>query len=114
LECIATNEARREAGDLEPGADYLLDPAALAFFARCNGFPRPLYLPDYDELVAADLLWRYGWSASEAGLAFSEWPETDQNEMVEVLEKIPVSAIVKRSSGPTPQEARNGGGSGVQ
>src|SRR5215472_18797468 len=39
LECIATNNARRAAGDLEPGARHLVDPATLAFFARCNGFP---------------------------------------------------------------------------
>jgi hypothetical protein len=73
LECIATNDARRKAGDLEPGAHYLLDPATLAFFAR-NGFPRTpawLFLPDYDELVAADLLWRYGWTAGEDGVAFT-------------------------------------------
>jgi hypothetical protein len=59
-------------GDLEPGARHLLDPATLAFFARCNGFPRTpawLFLPDYDELCCADCLTRYGWSADEAGLA---------------------------------------------
>src|SRR5215831_4659927 len=76
LECIATNDARRAAGDLEPAAHHLLDPAALAFFALSNGFSRTpawLFLPDYDELVAADLLWRYGWTASEGGLAFDGW-----------------------------------------
>ena len=92
------------AGDLEPGARHLLDPAALAFFARCNCFPQTpawLFLPDYDELVAATLLYVHGWSGDEPGLAFSEWPETDQDKMVEVLAKIPAPAIVKRSSGPT-------------
>jgi hypothetical protein len=101
-EIIATNDARRAAGDLEPGAHHLLDPAALAFFARCNGFPRPLYLPDYDELVAADLLWRYGWTASEAGLAFDHWKTEHRREMLEVMKQI--SAI---SGAPTPQQARN-------
>ena len=78
MECIAANGARRAAGDLEPGARDLLDPATLAFFALSNGFPRTpawLFLPDYDELVAADLLWRYGWMASEAGLAFDDWEQ---------------------------------------
>jgi hypothetical protein len=71
----------------------------LAFFARCNGFPRtPLYLPDCDELVAADLLWRYGWSASEAGLAFDDWKTEHRREMLEVMKQI--SAI---SGAPTPQ-----------
>jgi hypothetical protein len=112
LECIATNDARRAAGNLEPGARDLLDPATLAFFAGCNGFPRTpawLFLPDYDELVAADLLWRYGWTASEAGLAFDDWKTEHRREMLEVMKQI--SAI---SGAPTPQEARYGRGSGVQ
>jgi hypothetical protein len=89
LECIATNDTRRKAGDLEPGAHHLLDPAALASFARCNGFSRPpLYLPDHDELVAADLLWRYGWTASEAGLAFDDWKTEHRQEMLEVMKQI--------------------------
>ena len=91
LECIATNDARRAAGNLEPGARYLLDPATLAFFARCNGFPRTpawLFLPDYDELVAADLLWRYGWTASEAGLPFDDWKTEHRQEMLEVMKQI--------------------------
>ena len=107
LECIATNDARRTAGNLEPGARHLLDPAALAFFARCNGFPRTpawLPLPDWNELVAADLLWRYGWSASVAGLAFDDWETEHRREMLEVMKQI--SAI---SSAPTPQEARTAG-----
>ena len=88
LECLATNDARRAGGDLELGARHLLDPATFAFFARCNGFPRPLYLPDYDELVAADLLWRYGWSASVAGLAFDDWKTEHRREMLEVMKQI--------------------------
>ena len=89
LECIATNDARRKAGDLEPGARRLLDPAALAFFARCNGFPRtPLYLPDCDELVAADLLWRYSWTANETGLPFDDWKTEHRREMLEVMKQI--------------------------
>jgi hypothetical protein len=91
LECIATNDARRATGELEPGARHLLDPATLAFFARCNGFPRTpawLFLPDYDELVAADLLWRYGWTVSEAGLAFDNWKTEHRCEMLEVMKQI--------------------------
>ena len=109
LECIATNDARRAAGDLEPGARDLLDPATLAFFAHSSGFLRTLarpFLPDYDEVVAADLLWRYGWSANEAGLAFHDWKTEHRLEMLEVMKQI--SAI---SGAPTPQEARIGGGS---
>jgi hypothetical protein len=93
------------------------DPATLAFFARCNGFPRTLawlFLPDYHELVAATLLHAHSWSGDEPGLAFSEWLEADQNEMVEVLAKIPAPVIVKLSGAPTPQVARNGRGSGLQ
>jgi hypothetical protein len=103
LECLATNDARRAAGDLEPGARRLLDSATLAFFARCHGFPRTpvwLFLPDWDELVAADLLWRYGWTASEAGLPFDDWKTDHRREMLEVMKQI--SAI---SGAPTPQEA---------
>jgi hypothetical protein len=103
LECIATNDARRAAGDLKLDARHLLDPATLAFFARCNGFPRTpawLYLPDWDELVAADLLWRYGWTDSEAGLPFDDWKTEHRREMLEVMKQI--SAI---SGAPTPQEA---------
>jgi hypothetical protein len=89
LECIATNDARRKAGDLELGAHHLLDPAALAFFARCNGFPRtPLYLPDCDELVAADLLWRYSWTANETGLPFDDWETEHRREMLGVMKQI--------------------------
>jgi hypothetical protein len=91
MECIAANGARRAAGDLEPGARHLLDPATLAFFARCNGFPRTpawLYLLDWDELVAADLLWRYGWTASEAGLTFDDWKPEHRQEMLEVMKQI--------------------------
>jgi hypothetical protein len=109
LECIASNDARRAAGDLESGARNLLDPATLAFFARRNGFPRTParpFLPDYDELIAADLLWRYGWTASEAGLAFDDWETEHRQEMLEIMKQI--SAI---SGSPTPQEARIGGGS---
>jgi hypothetical protein len=112
LECIASNDARRAAGDLEPDARHLLDPATLAFFARSNGFPRTpawLFLPDYDELVTADLLWRYGWTASETGLAFDDWKTEHRLEMLEVMKQI--SAI---SGAPTPQEARNDPGSGAQ
>jgi hypothetical protein len=108
LECIATNDARRAAGVLEPGAHHLLDPGALAFFARCNDFPRPLWLPDRDELVAVDLLWRYDWTASEDGVAFDDWKTEHRREMLEVMKQI--SAI---SGTPTPQEARNGGGTDV-
>ena len=89
MECLATNDARRKAGDLEPGARRLLDPAALAFFARCNGFPRtPLYLPDCDELVAADLLWRYSWTANETGLPFDDWETEHRREMLGVMKQI--------------------------
>jgi len=91
LECIATNDARRAAGDLEPGARDLLDPATLAFFAHSNGFPRTpawLFLPDYDELVAADLLWRYGWTASEGGLAFDDRKTEHRREMLDVMKQI--------------------------
>jgi hypothetical protein len=111
MECIAANGARRAAGDLEPGARDLLDPATLAFFARSNGFPRTpawLFLPDYDELVAADLLWRYGWTASAPGLAFDDWRTEHRREMLQVMKQI--SAI---SGSSTPQEARNGHGSGM-
>ena len=99
------NDARRAAGDLKLDARHLLDPATLAFFARCNGFPRTpawLHLPDWDELVATDLLWRYGWTASEAGLAFDHWKTEHRREMLEVIKQI--SAI---SGAPTPQQARN-------
>jgi len=112
LECIVTNEARRAAGDLKSGACHLLDPVTLAFFARCNGFARTpawLYLPDWDELVAADLLWRYGWSATKAGTDFSDWDAGHRREMLEVMKQI--SAI---SGAPTPHDARNGRGSGGQ
>src|SRR5215472_9873117 len=100
-EIFGALEDRRAAGDLEPGARDLLDPATLAFFARCNGFPRTpawLFLPDYDELVAADLLWRYGWTASEAGLAFDDWETEHRHEMLEVMKQISVI-----SGAPTPQ-----------
>jgi hypothetical protein len=109
LECIAANDARRATGDLEPGTRRLLDPATLAFFARCNGLPRTpawLFLPDYNELVAAALLWRYGWTASEAGLAFDDWKTEHRREMLEVMKQISAT-----SGSPTPQEARNDGGS---
>jgi hypothetical protein len=109
LECIASNDARRAAGDLEPGARRLLDPATLAFFACCNGFPRTpawLFLRDWDELCCAECLTRYGWSADEAGLAFDHWKTEHRREMLEVMKQI--SAI---SGAPTPQEARIGGGS---
>jgi hypothetical protein len=112
LECIATNGARRAAGDLEPGARHLVNPATLAFFARCNGFPQTpawLFLPPWDELCCADCLTRYGWSADEAGLAFDDWKTEHRREMLKVMKQI--SAI---SGDPTPQEARIGRGSGVQ
>ena len=91
MECLATNDARRKAGDLEPGARRLLDPAALAFFARCNGFPRTpawLFLPAWDELCCADCLTRYGWSADEAGLPFDDWKTEHRREMLEVMKQI--------------------------
>jgi hypothetical protein len=102
----------REIADRRSGGKHLVDLEALRHFAGVSGFPLPgryLYLPDFDELVAADLLWRYGWSASVAGLAFDDWKTEHQSEMLEVMKQI--SAI---SGTPTPQEARNGGGSGVQ
>jgi hypothetical protein len=49
-------------------------------------------------------LWRYGWTASEAGLAFDDWKTEHRREMLEVMKQI--SAI---SSAPTPQEARTAG-----
>jgi hypothetical protein len=91
LECIATNDARRVAGDLEPGARHLLDPATLAFFARCEGFPRTparLFLSARDELCCADCLARYGWTATEAGTQFSDWDSAHQREMTDVFAKI--------------------------
>jgi len=30
-------------------------------------------------------LWRYGWSADEAGLAFDDWKKEHQQEMLEVI-----------------------------
>src|SRR5215472_4406869 len=68
LECIATNDARRAAGEIAIGSNHVLDLKDLCHFARLNGFPvpGPVQLRDYDELVAADLLCRYGWSADEA------------------------------------------------
>jgi hypothetical protein len=91
LECITTNDARRVAGDLEPGARHLLDPATLAFFARCEGFPRTparLFLSARDELCCADCLARYGWTATEAGTQFSDWDSAHQREMTDVFAKI--------------------------
>jgi len=67
-----------------------------------------MQLRDCDELVAADLLWRYGWMASLAGLAFDDWKTEHRREMLEVMKQI--SAI---SGAPTPQEAGNRRGSGV-
>jgi hypothetical protein len=111
LECIASNDARRAAGEIPIGSNHVLDLEDLRHFARLNGFPvpGPVQLRDYDELVAADLLWRHGWSASKAGTDFSDWVAGHQREMLEVMKQI--SAI---SGAPTPQEARNGRGSGVQ
>ena len=70
LECIATNDARRAAGDLEPGARCVLDVEVLRHFAVTSGFapvPRYVNLSDWDQLVAADLLHRYGWTGHDPG-----------------------------------------------
>jgi hypothetical protein len=98
LECIATNEARRAAGEIPIGSNHVLDLEGLRHFARLSGFPvpGPMQLRDYDELVAADVLWRYGWMPSEAGLAFDDWKTEHRREMLEVMKQI--SAI---SGGPT-------------
>jgi len=53
-------------------------------------------------------LWRYGWTAREAGVAFDDWKTEHRQEMLEVMRQI--SAI---SGAPAPEGARNGGGSGV-
>jgi hypothetical protein len=100
LECIASNDARRAAGEIPIGSNHVLDLEDLRHFARLNGFPvpGPTQLRDYDELVAADLLWRYGWTASEAGLAFDDWKTEHRREMLDVVKQI--SAI---SGAPTPQ-----------
>src|SRR5215472_1140613 len=112
-EIFGALEDRRAAGELENGGKNLVDVEALRHFTRVSGFPSPgryyLYLPDFDELVAADLLWRYGWSASEAGLAFDDWKTEHRLEMLEIMKQI--SAI---SGTPTPREARNDRGSCVQ
>jgi hypothetical protein len=90
LECIATNDARRAAGEIPIGGNHLLDLEDLRHFARLSGFPvpGPTQLRDYDELVAADLLWRYGWTASEAGLAFDDWETEHRREMLGVMKQI--------------------------
>jgi hypothetical protein len=111
LECIASNDARRAAGEIPIGSNHVLDLEDLRHFARFSGFPvpSPTWLRDYDELVAADLLWRYCWTESDAGLAFDDWKTEHRQEMLDVMKQI--SAI---SGAPTPQGARNGHGSGVQ
>jgi hypothetical protein len=84
-------EERRATGQLESGGQHLVDLEALRHFARVSGFPLPglyLYLPDFDELVAADLLWRYGWTASDAGLALDDWKTEHRQEMLEVMKQI--------------------------
>jgi hypothetical protein len=53
-------------------------------------------------------LWRYGWTASEAGRAFDDWKIEHRQEMLEVMKQI--SAI---SGATTPREAKNGRGSAV-
>ena len=90
MECIAANGARRAACEIPIGSNHLLDLEDLRRFARLNGFPvpGPRQLRDYDELVAADLLWRYGWTASEAGLAFDDWKTEHRREMLEVMKQI--------------------------
>jgi hypothetical protein len=32
--------------------------------------------------------WRYGWTASEAGLAFDDWKTEHRREMLEVMTQI--------------------------
>ena len=117
LECIATNDARRAAGELASGARQVLDVGALQHFAAASGFtPVPGYvnLSDWDQLVAADLLHRYGWTGHDSGRGFDAWEVQHQREMLEVMKQIRPPAIVKLSGAPTPQEARNSRGSGVQ
>jgi hypothetical protein len=117
LECIATNEARRAAGDLEPGARCVLDVEVLRHFAVTSGFapvPRYVNLSDWDQLVAADLLHRYGWTGHDPGRGFDAWEVQHQREMLDVMKQIRPPVIVELSGAPTPQEARNGRGSGVQ
>jgi hypothetical protein len=36
-------------------------------------------------------LWRYGWTTSEAGLAFDDWETEHRQEMLEIMK--PISAI---------------------
>jgi hypothetical protein len=110
LECIATNDARRAAGELASGARQVLDVGALQHFAAASGFtPVPGYvnLSDWDQLVAADLLHRYGWTGHDPGRGFDAWEVQHQREMLEVMKQIRPPAIVKLSGTPTPQEARN-------
>jgi hypothetical protein len=90
LECIASDDARRAAGEFPFGSNHVLDLEDLRHFARLNGFPvpGPVQRRDYDDLVAADLLWRYGWSASVAGLAFDDWKTEHRREISEVMKHV--------------------------
>jgi hypothetical protein len=80
-----------------------------------SGGRRPQGKPySWRQLVAAGLLHRYGWTGHDPGRGFDAWEVQHRREMLEVMKQIRAPVIVKLSGAPTPQEARNGRGSGVQ
>ena len=103
LEIFAALEERRAAGELEPSAKHLLDLQAFRGFALANGFPAPpswLHLPEWEELVATDLLSRYGWSGGDAGAPLDDWVPDHQREILEIVGHIRPPAVMRRATAP--------------
>jgi len=102
-EVFSVLEERRAAGKLEPGAKHLLDQPAFRAFAPANGFPAPpswLHLPEWEELVAADLLWRYGWTPGDAGAPLADWAPDHQREILEIVGHIRPPVVMRRATAP--------------
>ena len=113
VEVFLALDQRRAAGELMPGAKHLLDPQAFRAFALANRFPLPgqyLQLGDGSELIAADLLSRYGWIGDDAGIGFDDWAVEHQREMLEVMKQVHPLAIVKLATVPTARNAMTGRG----
>jgi hypothetical protein len=86
VEVFAALDQRRAVGELAMGSKHVLEIQALRAFALANGFPAPppwLHLPEWDELVAADLLSRYGWSGGDAGAPLDDWVPDFQTDRAE-------------------------------
>ena len=102
-EVFSVLEERRAAGKLEPGAKHLLDQPAFRAFAPANGFPAPpswLHLPEWEELVAADLLWRYGWTPGDPGAPLADWAPDHQREILEIVGHIRPPVVMRRATAP--------------